>query len=110
MLDPNVQLATFTHAGGGHTQHQNATRSLTADGKRVVDWANSLPPEQGAAVVKAFNAQGIRPQDFAGNFNEWQGGGSPARYDPHTGKYYGADGQGVVICTDESLLVAKHHK
>lgn len=115
MLDPTVKLVTFAHGqGGGH--HQQGTRTLTPDGQRLVDWARSLPDEQNAAVIKAFSNMGLNWTDTGmdaeryGRLNP----NNPARYDRHTGRYYvhGEDDSdpGTVICTDQSLLVAKRHR
>jgi hypothetical protein len=115
MLASNTKLAEFSKGqGGGH--HQSPTRTLTPDGQRVVDWAKTLPVVDGfhrqqSAVCKAFTRMGLQVTDFMTNeeFNGVQAGNGPPRYDFHTGQYfdYGQGDQGVVICTDQTLLVAK---
>jgi len=115
MLDQNTPLVAFTHTGGGHTLHENAVRSLTEDGKRVVAWAETLPARQHAAVATAFTRLKLSVQDFCAGtmslseYNGIAGGNGPSRYDFFTGMYfdYGQGNDGVVICTDESLLVHK---
>ena len=117
MLDPKQPLATYV----GHP----AMRVVNADGKRVIAWANQLPQTGGtqgivgkrqeAAVCQAFTKLKLAIDDFMtkDEYNHVMEANGPPRYDFHTGKYYdyGAanndDPSAIVICTDDSLLVAK---
>lgn len=116
MLDPNVKLVTQVHAGGGGGGHQAGRTELTADGQRVVAWARTLPQRQNAAVVTAFGRLGLQVTDTGltkDQYGHVQAGNAPPRYDFHTGAYYDSEsGTEVktVICTDQSLLVAKGHR
>jgi hypothetical protein len=119
MLDPNNPLATYV----GHPK----VRGLTADGKKVVAWAGTLPlasdggRRQEAAVCSAFTHMGLETQDFDATmtlqeFNHVMAGNGPPRYDYHTGFYYdfgqspNGDPSGIKICSDDSLLVAKRSR
>jgi hypothetical protein len=126
MLASNVSLTTVTHAGGGGGQRQPAKREITADGQRVIAFMKSLPAEadgskrQAAAVGTAFMRYGFTWPDFCPaaltheEFEHVEGGNNPPRYDPHTGLFFtlGEDDsdKGKLICTDQSLLVAKAPK
>lgn len=113
MLDPNVPLATYIG--------KPKVRVVTPDGKRVIAWGNVLPTtddgskRQEAAVCMAFTKLKLEIADFMSvqDFNHVFAGNAPPRFNFHTGYYYdyGAypDGHpsGILICTDESLLVAK---
>jgi len=115
MLDPSVQLASFIKGGQGGGHHLPAQRTLTPDGQRLVAWAKTLPKDQAAAVVHAFNRQGIQVTDVmtTEDYNHTFGGNNPPRYDQHTGTYYTSESGSevaTVICGDPTLLVEKHHK
>lgn len=111
-MDMTTKLVEITHAHGGGGQHQSGKRTLTADGQRVVDWARTLPDRQGAAVIVGFFRLGLMHTDSpitGPRFEAVMGGNGPPRYDIHTGQFfdYGQGNDGVVICTDPTLLVDK---
>lgn len=116
MLDPSVSLVTKVHAGGGGGGHQAGHAELTPDGQRVVAWAKTLPQRQNAAVVTAFSRLGLQVTDTGLSKDEYghvQAGNAPPRYDYHTGTFYDSESGtevATVICTDQSLLVTKHHR
>jgi hypothetical protein len=113
MLDPKVPLATYVGSP--------KIRVVTPDGKRVIAWGNILPAtadgakRQEAAVCASFVKMKLQIADFmtVQEFNRVMGGNGPPRYNFHTGYYYdyGAypDGHpsGILICTDDRVLVAK---
>jgi hypothetical protein len=113
MLDPKVPLATYVGTP--------KVRVVTPDGKKVIAWGKTLPnapdgsKRQMAAVCGAFTKLKLQIDDFmtVQEFNRVMGGNGPPRYNYKTGTYYdyGAfpDGHpsGVVICTNQELLVKK---
>jgi hypothetical protein len=113
MLDPKAPLATYVG--------RPKVRVVTADGKRVIAWADKLPTtedgskRQEAAVCTAFLNLKLTWTDFmtVQEYNHVQAGNAPPRYNFHTGYYYDygsyPDGHpsGILICTDQDLLVAK---
>jgi len=111
-MDRSTPLTVAVHAGGGHSgQGGHGHLELTADGKRVVDFARSRPDPENAAIIKAFMLDWTWT-GITGDYNgkSLQGGNDPPRYDPHTGVYYvygEDDSSGVVICTDPTLLLTK---
>jgi len=116
MLDPNNPLATYVG--------KPKVRGLTADGKKVVAWAGTLPlasdggKRQEAAVCSAFTKLKLEIADFdatmtLAEFNHVMAGNAPPRYDYHTGYFYDSmTGTEVatLICTDDSILVAKRSR
>ena len=113
MLDPKVPLATYAGTP--------KVRVVTPDGKKVIAWGKTLPnapdgsKRQMSAVCGAFTKLKLQIDDFmtVQEFNRVMGGNGPPRYNYKTGTYYdyGAfpDGHpsGVVICTNQELLVKK---
>jgi hypothetical protein len=117
-LNRDVSLEVWTHGNP-------PVRTLTADGKRVADWAKSLPStpaadgnvgkRQGAAVTAAFTKMDLEILDVMSNedYNHVMAGNGPPRYDFKTGFYYdygaapNGDPSGIMICTDPTLLVYK---
>lgn len=116
MLDPSNPLATYVG--------RPKARVVSEDGKKVVAWAGTLPAasdgskRQEAAVCSAFTRLKLKKSDFdatmtGAEFEHVMGGNAPPRYDYHTGYFYdSASGTEVatLICTDDSLLVAKRHR
>lgn len=102
----------FTSGGGGGGQHKSATRAITPEGQRILDWTKTLPPEQQAAVAKAYTEHGFQVNDFMSSedFNHWQAGNYPSRFNPKTGVFVTASSGtevSTVITTDPAILVSR---
>lgn len=115
-MDKSTPLTVAVHAGGGHShQGGHGHLELTDDGKRVVDFARSLPDDQNAAVIKAFGLDWTWTGMDAARYGRTSQAGTPSRYDPHTGKFYqygeadNSDPSAVQLTTDPTLLLDKGH-
>lgn len=125
MIDLDTVMVEFEHGTGG-----SATRHLTAEGQKVTDWSKTLPitggeqnipgHRQQAAVAAGFIYKfgDLEVLDFMSNadYNAVMASNGPPRYDIFTGTYYdygqyeNGHPSGVVICTDQSLIVEKGSK
>jgi len=115
-MDKSTPLTVAVHAGGGHShQGGHGHLELTADGKRVVDFARSLPDDQNAAVIKAFGLDWTWTGMDAERYGRTSQAATPSRYDAHTGKFYqygeadNSDPSAVQLTTDPTLLLDQGH-